>query len=1188
MPLFPNVGSGSSSTLTAPKGGGGRQYTLSQLIAAQEAAKQSKDRSFLGKVFHGGKGAVTFGLRQILRPSMAATNALYRGIEGEDAFDLSDALSGAREGFMLREHKAGVDILEELGWNTGSKLRSVAGFGVDVFTDPTLPLQVAATVATGGAAAPALLAGRAAIAGFGKAGATAAAKHAAAKEAVRVLDEAGESFTMRKTLAHMEQGRLKRELEGKPLNEVEEYELAQAQLQARVEEDLTTRETKRLQLQYNIPFSGGKKIKLTPASLGGTKAEAFGETIVQGGRRVTPKAPSLARTAKGGGVIGKVPGMPSLANAAGRTFKHGWNEEQWAKPMLMQAHMAEQLFDKSFKVAHDTVGKHATTLSKDQMRDALSWAQDRVSLVTRNAAGKGTMHKAELQGGVDKGAITQSQADFIADWHEYWEWAASRDKQFGVKYDKQLGNKIYVPHIYQRDGGRITKSDIAKAGFQYERIEDLTLNEMKAAADSPLGKERGWISDPLRIMAYRTRRGANAQSKEVLFRHMRRAAGVPMRIQDVDKIAKYQDKLKKMEGHFAKHEWSVNNRKVAGRRAKITLGVRKEHAARLKEIEAKYGAQYKGVREAFERGFLNEQQVIREVEKIDRKKAKSIDIADKKLERQMNELHEQLNKQIEYSWNELGRAGDQIMKINSLLEKGLKKRNPNIPSGWEELKRKIGDDTFAFNPELHEAMTRVETTFRNDADMEKIVGAWDRAMSKWKVGVTAVNPGYRIRNTLSDVWNMYIAGVPAWAIPVYAARANKLQRDAAKIGDKIANARGKYRPTPKEQRTLNTIIEAHSHGILSGLFGGDVETVARLLGRPNVKSKGLQRGNLVRAYRESTHVQHGELIQAYARMMGNFNRRWEDKGRLTHYLYRREYEKMGVADAADWVKKAHFDYTELTPLEREKFKKVLPFYTWTRKNIPYQLTQMVARPGKYATFPKFANMFEDMAENEDGEMQQPGMMPEWMEEKMAFRVPFFGDNAMTLPLVGVTDLQKIDPTQGVGSMVKGVVSMAAPPLKIPVELATGRSLMTGQEIDDGSRKPVSGLAASVLRFVPGADVGTTARNVRGERVEGVGASPWAAYIAQQLPMLNTAVNATSSIAREKRGDNQFLPIIGYAGGVAIYDRDLEAEQAAALIENREKVAKVLRNLRREGIVPPSDNKRGKFEQDILLPALRGG
>jgi hypothetical protein len=1177
MPLLP-VPSSSSSSLPKLNVGGGsggsRQYTLNQLISAQEAARKAKDRSFLGKIFHGGKGAVTFGLRQILRPSIGATTGIYKGIEGEDAFDVSDALRGFGQGFRLKEHKAGVDILGELGWDKGSKWRSVAGFGVDVLTDPTLPLQVGATVVTGGTAAPALLAGRAAIAGFAKAGATATAKREAARSAEKLLAEAGEGFTMRKNLAHLEQGKFSREIKGGKLNEVEEMELAQAQGMARVEEEVALRESKRLQLSYGVPFSRGKRINLTPASLGGKKVEAFGETVATGGRRISPKAPSLARTAKGSGVLAKLPGMAGAANVIGKTFKHGWNEEEWAKPMLMQSHQAEMLFDKSFKVAHETVGKHATTLSKPEMRDALSWAQERTTLVTRDARGKGTMHKAELEGAVERGAITPAQADFVADWHEYWEWSAARDKTFGVTYDKQLGNKIYVPHIYQRNGQRISKSDIAQAGFTKERIEDLTLNEMEAAAKSEIGKKKDWIADPLHIMAIRTRRGANAQSKEVLFRTMRRAAGVPSRIQDADKIAKFEGRLKKWEGHFKKHEWSVDNRKVGARRSKITLEHRKTHKAKLREIDLHYNKQYAAVHVAYNKGLIDESKVVQMVDDIDKKKAKSISVADKKLERQMSVAHEEFNKKLQYSWEELGRASDHVMKINSLLEKGLRKKNPHVPAGWVELQRKIGGEKFHFPPELEQAMSKVETTFRSDADMEKIVGAWDRAMAHWKVGVTAVNPGYRVRNTLSDVWNMYIAGVPAWAIPVYAKRANKLQRDAAKIGEKIADGRGKYRLTPKEQQTINTIIEAHSHGILSGLFGGDVETVSRMLAQGS---------------KASVDLQTGHLIRAYTRMMGNFNRRWEDKGRLTHYLYRREYEKMGVGDSADWVKKAHFDYTELTPLEREKFKKVLPFYTWTRKNIPYQLTQLAARPGKYATFPKMAYMFEDMAENEDGPMAQPGMMPEWMEEKMAFRVPFFGDNAMTLPLIGVTDLQKVDPTQGLQGMAKGLGSMVTPFAKVPFEIMTGNSLMTGQEIDDGSRKPVSGLAASVLQFVPGADVGTTSRNVRGERVEGVGASPWASYIASQLPMVNAVVNSTSSIAREKRGDNQFLPIIGYAGGVAIYDRDLEAEQTAAMLENQEDVRRVLRNMRREGVVPPAEkHKRTKFEEQVLLPALRGG
>src|SRR5687768_5561988 len=233
MPLFPVVKSGSTVQLTAATSGkGGRQYTLSQLIAAQEAAKREKDRSFLGKVFEGGKGGAVFALRQLLRPSLAVTTGLYRGIEGEDAFDLGDALHGAREGFMLRDHQTGKNVLTELGWAGGGKLKSVAGFGIDVLTDPTLPLQVAATVLSGGTAAPALIAGRAALAGAAKASVNASTRYKAAKEALELFAKEGDTFSINKALAAQEGALAKLQMVGARPNEAFMRELQFTRLQA--------------------------------------------------------------------------------------------------------------------------------------------------------------------------------------------------------------------------------------------------------------------------------------------------------------------------------------------------------------------------------------------------------------------------------------------------------------------------------------------------------------------------------------------------------------------------------------------------------------------------------------------------------------------------------------------------------------------------------------------------------------------------------------------------------------------------------------------------------------------------------------------------------------------------------------------------------------------------------------------
>lgn len=1139
------------STYKAPRGG--NSLTLNQTIAQMIASDREKNRSFLGKVFGGGKGALTFGIRQIMRPSLAVTTGIYEGLEGKGAFDIDDFYSGLKSGFMLKDTKTGSNILTELGWSGGGLKKSIAGFGIDVLTDPTLPLQVGATILSGGTAAPAFLAGRAALTGFAKAGATASVKHAAAADALRVLETAGEEFSQRKGLAMLEKHALKAQMTGRELSEREAIDLSFAQRAAKEEEKAHAKSA--FQLAYNIPFSGGKKVPLTPTQIGG--------------KRIAPLVPSLNRTAGGEGLLAKVPGMAAAATATGKVFRHGFDEEEWAKPLLQASHVGQKLNDGYIKVAHEFLGPHKA-LSTEARKKALDWASQRLTLVTRNARGVGTLNKAELGGAVERGALTKAEADFVNDWHNYWEYMAQKDKQLGVKYDKQLGNKIYIPHIYAKDGGMITKSDIAAAGFSKERVDDLTLSEMDAMSKSKMGQDRKWVSDPMQIAAIRTRRGAQAQARELLLRHMRRSTGVPSRVENPAKYKKYEAKLKEAEATFAKYEWSVNSRKVGARRAAITRKFKDKLDKKRGDINLKFKPQYAALRTAHNRDMISDEFLVKEVERLNKAEATAHKTAEKQILGQQQNAIETLDRSIEHSWKQLEYANQRTERIQKLLDRGFTMRNPHIPEGWQKLSRKLDGEYYHFPPALKASMSRVETVYKSEAEQTKLVGAWDRAMASWKVGVTSINPGYRVRNTLSDVWNMYIAGVPAWAIPVYAKRADSLQRSANNIEKRLYEAvRAGVDPklTAKEQKVLRTMLEAHSHGILSGLFGGDVLRVAQLL------NKGVYAKDALR---------DGKVLAAYTRMMGNWNRRWEDKGRLTHYLYRREYEKMGVADSADWVKKAHFDYSELSPTEQEKFKKILPFYTWTRKNLPYQMTQIVARPGKFATFPKVLNTADEIATEQDGEMAQPGLLPEWLGERMAFRVPGFGGNAMAMPLIGVTDLTKLDNPLS-------IVGMEAPWIKAPIEIATGKSLFTGQPITDGAggRSPVSGAAASLFSMIPGSNVGTTGRNVDGEMQYGAGANPWFAYAAGQLPLTNFLVNQMSSIKRQQRGGT-VLPVIGYVGGVAVYDRDLEAEVAAAQIETREEVQNIIRNLRRSGKLAPAEKKKVSSFDKRLQEILKGG
>lgn len=464
--------------------------------------------------------------------------------------------------------------------------------------------------------------------------------------------------------------------------------------------------------------------------------------------------------------------------------------------------------------------------------------------------------------------------------------------------------------------------------------------------------------------------------------------------------------------------------------------------------------------------------------------------------------------------------------------------NPKIPEGFVKLDRLRDPNTgvpMAVSPEIAQGLTRIEHAVRDDKFLLEFARTWNRAVSRWKVYVTVVNPGYRARNTMSDMWNMYVAGVPVWGINRYGPAAARLMRNAAK-GDKEAQ---------------RVVMEAYNHGILSGLFQGDLQKVVRQM-------KGKEKS----------------ITSPFVKI----NSTAENWGRLTHYLYRTRYQNMAPQKAALEVKAAHFDYEDLTDFERKIKGYAVPFYTWTRKNIPFQITQMLSRPGRYSAFEKMRNEAE-YAAGDDG-----SVMPDWMQQGFGFRVPWGGPGNVMMPQFGPTDLQKLtNPGQAMG--------MLSPLIKTPIELATNKSLLTGAPIHGSElahpRNPISGAAASVLQFVPGANVGQTKRDVRGEPVYGPGANPLVSYAAQQTPWTNLLVNRMSNIRKEQQGDNNAL--FSQLFGLSTFQTDADTQAAIMQQEFNDAFSQYVRGLRDEKKLPESNRKESDFDQvirDLLVSQRR--
>lgn len=449
--------------------------------------------------------------------------------------------------------------------------------------------------------------------------------------------------------------------------------------------------------------------------------------------------------------------------------------------------------------------------------------------------------------------------------------------------------------------------------------------------------------------------------------------------------------------------------------------------------------------------------------------------------------------------------------------------------------------------EMDEALTRMRGALNNDEFLQKFHDTWQKLVAKWKVGVTVVNPGYRVRNTLSDLWNAYISpngGVPLWAMGRYGSKAASLIQTIRHLPEDPST-------WTKEQRDASKMfVEMYHHGVLAGLFQGDIDKVRRFL-EGTGSAKDLAKS--------------GHPLQALTKTATDFNRHAENWGRMMHYLYRREFQKLSAGESAKIVRAAHFDYEDLTPAEQNIKRWAVPFYTWTRKNIPYQISQMAQQPGKYAAFPLLQQEMNDASPKVPGEI-----VPSWIKQNLGFHVPFGGKGNFYLPVFGPVDLEKAQHPLSQGT------SMLSPLLQIPAELALNKTFGTGAPIygseNTHPRNPISGFAASLLSAIPGTNVGQTSRNVNGKKMTGPGASPIVSYLAQQTPLTNLLVNGESNIKKAQRGGGQ-KALLSELGGISTYRPDQQQQKSIATFEAQQGFKQYVRGLRDMGVLPESKKRK---------------
>lgn len=1152
---FASIGSSSSSngfsfSPHSTRGSGTKKpLTAQQILALQLALHKSKSGSFWDEVKHaGGKGLHPVGwtLDKLMRPLYGIAGGLTEGRLAENKnFAKGDKYGGFRgnvfealghgfvKGFEGKTHHTMSSYLKANPQTRGfvqkhRVLGGIAGFGLDVAADPL-------TYVTGGAGN--VLTKSAEHANLVKAGRFAlhGPDHLdSLKQAQQALARGGKDYASRHALASL---RVK-QLSGTG-------ELAGAGDELHLAQNVAKAEEKRVEKflpQYHIG-SRGRGIPITPTRIGGVQ--------------VVPALPKLDNFINSGKLgSGVAEGFRNkFIRAAGET------PESHAARITRQ-HIAEQHAQENLNIVRDAM--RGVKVSEEKALKALHYGETHKNFLLKTKKGyrinEGVLSKLQREGKLDA-----SQVHFLRRWFAATEVLHAKDTALGVLY-KHTGEagRLYVPHLVDKFGrplADLQKNALTKASFQHSRGKALSVLQLSEKAKAgELG--RGVETNPFMLLAHTARARAQKQADMSLAKTFAEGFGIKTRLVDTAKLGKAEKALEQLSidhsihfhgqadamaaAHNAEQEW-LHNHELA-------------FSTKLDKLQAKHRSfkfrnntptKKANVARSLKAITKAQEQHVKDLEEIAAGKHAPLNqhIANHlELASQHTEAMAAITQQQKRLVQEIGRL--KVGKKNKEYSKAIH-TIPNSPAGVDVFKDKYGHP-LAFHPDVAEAVTKYQKIASgDDKALEDFSRGWRKYLAKWKLAVTSVNPGYRVRNTMSDVWAMYLSGVPMISIPKYAARAEKLAKLAKRMD------------TPEGAAAAKTMVEAYHHGILSGLYQGDVQAVAGF-----IKYSGGKRAL----------VKQGHPLQAATKMMQDFNAHVENWGRMTHYLYRREALHESATEAAFKVKAAHFDYEDLTPFEQSKMKSIAPFYTWSRKNIPFQVKALFAAPGKFATLPKA------MAESEQASGGDPGnIIPGYIKQSLGFQIPY-GKHNYYLPQIGAADLQVLDSPSGALQRIEGLIN---PAVRTPFELATNKNLYSGAQIasDTHERNPVSSIGADLLSLIPGSDVGQTSRKVNGKTVYGPGANPYYAYMLGQIPMLRQLGLNYSGINKKRNGQN----LLSYFGGQSVQNVDPAQQKMIESIQLQDALKKEVTSLRDAGLWPKSKSKKSKNQAliDQLLYGKRG-
>lgn len=366
-----------------------------------------------------------------------------------------------------------------------------------------------------------------------------------------------------------------------------------------------------------------------------------------------------------------------------------------------------------------------------------------------------------------------------------------------------------------------------------------------------------------------------------------------------------------------------------------------------------------------------------------------------------------------------------------------------IPAGWIKTDNIPGmEKGYAIHPELARIIKNTDTFLSRDENIQGLVKMYNSVQNMWKSSVTAWRPGWYQTTIFGNVFNGMLGGVYNPNRYYYAGmlQAGKNIDDVLKelnIVNKVIGPDGKVIKIPMNSKQL---MDAFRQEGLEG-FGqiyGDIGRTTKNVVEEISEQAGIKKKSVPKKIFEGGK-QVGSMIETNAK--------------LAMFLDQLAKGKT-IKESAEHVRTYLFDYSDITRFEKG-LKMFIPFYTFTRKNLPLQLKSLVERPDKYLAVERLRRASLDMAGMPEEDIE---VMPEWLRER-AFGSPV--DGAVFTPLFPSDNISDFLSTEEpIAQPLRAVGTMVSPLIKTPLfELPANVALFTGQPIEryEGQRAQFAGI-----------------------------------------------------------------------------------------------------------------------------------